>query len=92
VSEVKADHQEERGTRDSSFDERPGDDDGTAVYEVEIELWVENGKAMPTKCTEMAQQLAESIVLKVIDMMYFLEGTLEPRISIQCLQGGGWQG
>jgi hypothetical protein len=77
VSEVKADHQEERGTRES-FDERPGDDGG-AVYEVEIELRAENGKGMPKKCKEMARHLAESMVLKAIDMMYFLEGSLEPR-------------
>jgi hypothetical protein len=77
VSEVKADHQEERGTRES-FDERPGDDGG-AVYEVEIELRAEIGKGMPKKCKEMARHLAESMVLKAIDMMYFLEGSLEPR-------------
>jgi hypothetical protein len=77
VSEVKAENQEEVGTKES-FDERPGDD-GAALYEVEIELKAENGKAMPKKCKEMARNLAESMVLKAIDMMYFLEGTLEPK-------------
>jgi hypothetical protein len=46
---------------------------------VEIELRAEHGKGMPTKCKEMAWHLAESMVLKAIDMMYFLEGTQEPR-------------
>lgn len=34
-----------------------------------------------TKCKEKTQHLADSMVLKVIDMVCFLEGTLAPRIS-----------
>lgn len=85
VSETKREDPDERTMRES-FDERPGED-GSAVYEVELELKPLLGKELPKKSREMALVLAESMVLKTIDMMYFLEELDPALISFEVSAG-----
>jgi hypothetical protein len=78
VSEMMKQEDPNDRTIRESFDERPGED-GSAVYEVELELKPTIGKGLPKKSREMATKLTESMVLKAIDMMYFLE-ELDPAL------------
>jgi hypothetical protein len=54
---------------------------------VELELKPLLGKELPKKSREMASLLAESMVLKAIDMMYFLEELDPALISFEVSAG-----
>lgn len=69
VTDVKGSN--ERRVDTDGFEELPGEDGG-AVYEIELELRFESPGPVATDRME-AMRLAESMILKVIDLMYFLE-------------------
>lgn len=72
VTNVKgADEQREESTAGDSFEEVPGED-GAPVYEVEIELKPECA-GFPKKSKVNANILSESLVLKLLDLVYFVE-------------------
>ena len=58
------------------FEELPGED-GSAIYEVELELHFDPSEAV-VKDRMGAMRLAESMLLKVIDFFYFVEN-LDPK-------------
>ncbi|GAQ92424.1 hypothetical protein KFL_010120025 [Klebsormidium nitens] len=70
VTNVKGAGEDREEARDS-FDETPGDD-GSAIYEVEIELKPDRD-GFPKKSRSHARILAESLVLKMLDLVYFVE-------------------
>lgn len=72
VTNVKGSGEEGEGERNrDSFEEAPGDD-GSAIYEVEIELKPDCA-GFPQKSKKQARLLAESLVLKLLDLVYFVE-------------------
>lgn len=80
--------EEDRGGGDGS-DEAP-EEEGAAIYEVEIELKPECA-AFPKKSKAMAAKLAESLVLKLLDLVYFVEDVDCRSISFRTSSGKGRQ-
>jgi hypothetical protein len=70
VTNTKGGGEDLEDARDS-FDETP-DDNGSAIYEVEIEL-KPNRDGFPKKSRSHARILAESLVLKLLELVYFVE-------------------
>jgi hypothetical protein len=80
--------EEDREGGDGS-DEAP-EEVGAAVYEVEIELKPDCA-AFPKKSKAMAAKLAESLVLKLLDLVYFVEDVDCRSISFRTSSGKGRQ-
>jgi hypothetical protein len=84
VTNVKGAGEDREEARDS-FDETPGDD-GSAIYEVEIELKPDRD-GFPKKSRSHARILAESLVLKMLDLVYFVEDVDCRSIAFRSLSG-----
>ena len=79
VTDVKG--LDEQRVATDGFEELPGEDGG-AVYEIELELRFEPTGPVAKDRME-AMRLAESMILKVIDMMFFLENLDPDKIKFE---------